>query len=209
MQQIKLSEITIEKIKNRELETIIPEIYELERIVENNRSHINDPVFTHTLSVLVKLENILAAANKKVSDYLSQKIDYYSRKELLLFATVFHDIGKKETLEKDGETTRFPGHEAKSAEKIKEMMPRFNLSDKEKEMVIKIIGNHGFFHRILDCPEDDLEKKGKEFREKYPDIFLETVLFTTADIFGGQLIEKNPVDFNFRIKFLNRIIDNY
>lgn len=209
MQQIKLSEITIEKIKNRELEKIVPEVYELERIVENNRSHINDPVFTHTLSVLTRLEKILETVNKKVNNYLSQKIDYYSRAELLLFAAVFHDIGKKETLKIDGETTKFPGHEVKSAEKLKEIMPRFDLSEKEKEMVIQIVGNHGFFHNILDCPEDDLEKKSKEFQEKYFNIFLEVILLTIADILGGQLKENSPEEFNFRIKFLNRIIDNY
>jgi len=52
MPQIKLSELTLERIKNREFEKLIPEFYELEEIIENNDWHNNDSVLNHTISVL-------------------------------------------------------------------------------------------------------------------------------------------------------------
>lgn len=209
MNQVKLSEISVERIKNRELEEVIPELYELEGIIENNRSHNNDPVFNHTITVLIELEKLFERANKRIKNYLAQKVNSHSRRELLFFVTVYHDIGKKETLKKEGNTIQFPGHEEMSAEKIQRMMPKFDLSENEKEIVIQTIRNHGFFHNVLDHPEDDLDKKTKEFKEKNSNAFLEVVLLTIADIFGGHLRENNPEEFKFRIDFLNKIIECY
>ena len=209
MSQINLSELNIEKIKKGEFEESIPELYELKEIIENNKSHINDPVFTHTISVLTELEQLLKRVNEKVKGYLSQKIDYYSRQELLFLAAVFHDIAKKETLNKEGDISKFPGHEEASAEKFSKISSRFDLSEKEKEIIIQIIKNHGFFHGALDGPKDGLDKKIIEFREESSNIFLEVILLTIADILGNQMKEKNFEEFNFRIKFLNKIIKNY
>ena len=64
---------------------MIPELYELEQIIENNQSHINDPVFNHTVSVLTKLGGRFKKVDRRVADYLAQKIDSYSRKYSLLF----------------------------------------------------------------------------------------------------------------------------
>lgn len=206
MHQIRLREITIEKIKSKELEEIIPELYELRDIIENNRSHINDSVFNHTISILTELEKLFGRINKEINNYLIQKVDYHTRKELLFFAAVFHDIGKKETLQKDGSITKCPGHEIMSARKFKQIMPKFVLSDDEKEIIVQIIANHGFFHDALDCPEENLDKKVTEFQKANPNIFLEVVLLTIADIFSGQLKENNPEGFNFKIDFLNKVL---
>lgn len=206
---MKLSEITIKRIKNRELEEVVPELYELEEIIENNRSHNNDPVFNHTIAVLIELEKLFERVNKRIKNYLAQKVSSHLRKELLFFAAVYHDIGKKGTLKKEGNIIQFPGHEEMSAEKIQKIMPRFDLSKNEKEIVIQTIRNHDFFHNMLDHPEDDLDKKIKEFKEKNPNIFLEILLLTIADISGGHLRENNPEEFNFRIDFLNKIYKNF
>lgn len=209
MQQIKFSEIAVKKIKNRELEKIIPELYELEKVFENNRSHNNDSVFSHTISVLIELEKLFDRVNKGIKDYLEQKVDFHSRKELLFFAAVFHDIGKKETLEREKDITKCPGHEKISSKKLQDIIPRFLLSDKERGMIIQIISNHGFLHNLLDNPGDNLNKKAKEFQEKCHNIFLEFVLLTIADVLGGQLKENNPKEFDFRIDFLEKILNSY
>lgn len=59
MQQIKISEFTIERIQNREFEKLIPEFYELKEIVENNPWHNNDSVLNHTISLLKELEELI------------------------------------------------------------------------------------------------------------------------------------------------------
>ena len=187
---VNLSKITVQEIKNGALKEVLPELYELKEVVENNGSHDNQPVFEHVLTTLAALE---------------QKAT--PKRQLLFLAALLHDIGKKETLKKDGDIVSFPGHEAAGAEKLKTILPRFDLSEKEKEIITEIIRNHGFFHNLLDQRVTlDLNQKVSEFRNKNPEIFHEVVLLTIADLLGGHLMKINPREFNFRVDFLSKII---
>ena len=209
MEPIKLSEVTLVNIENRKLENLLPELYELETVIQNNRSHINDPTLTHVISVRRELEQILEQVNPKIKNHLDQVIDSYSKKDLLLFASVFHDIAKKETIKREGDKTKFPDHEEASAEKMKQILPRFDLSQREKELVIKIIRNHGFFYDLPDYTGGDIDEKVDEFRNQYLDVFIEVVLHTKADLLAGQLKENDPEGFERRLGFFNKIINNY
>ncbi len=187
---IDLLKITVQDIRNGVLKEILPELYELQEIIENNGSHNNQPVFEHILATL-------AALDQKAT----------SKSQLLFLATLLHDIGKKETLKKDGDIVSFPGHEAAGAEKLKIILSRFDLSGKDKETITAIIENHGFFHNLLDQRTTlNLNQKVSEFREKNREIFQEVVLLTRADLLGGHLMKNNPEEFNFRIDFLIKII---
>jgi len=209
MLKIRLSELTIKKIKNRKFKIFLPEFYELEKIVENNPWHTNDDVLNHTISVLRESEELIKKSSNKIKVYLDKKIDNYSRKKLLFLAVLFHDIGKKETFEKEKDITKCPGHEEVGATKLKTILPRFDLSKNEQEFVIKIVRNHVVIHEILDYPEESPEKKTEEFKKRHPDIFLEVILLSVADMLGSQLKDNKPKEFNFRMDFLNKIINNY
>jgi len=206
VQQIRLSEFAIERIQNREFKKIIPELYELEKIVENNPWHINNSVLNHTISVLSELKQLLKKLNDRIKVYLGKKIDVYSKRELLFLAALFHDIGKKETFEKEKDITKCPGHEKVGATKLKIILSKFDLSKNEKEFITKIVRNHGFIHEILNFPEKNLEKKLGEFKKRYSDIFLEVILLSIADMLGSQLKLNNPEEFNFRMNFLNKLL---
>jgi len=209
MEKVKLSEITIERIKNRDFKDFIPELYELEKVIENNPWHNNDRVLDHTISVLVELEQVFEKLNDRIKAYLDKKINTYSRKELLFLATLFHDIGKKETYKKENDIARCPGHEEAGALNLETILIRFDLSESEKKFIIEIVRNHGIIHEILNYPEENPEKKTEEFREKHPDIFLEIILLSTTDMIASQLKDNNPEELNFRRDFLNKIINNY
>lgn len=209
MQQLRLPELTIERIKSRAFEKLIPELYELEEIIENNPWHNNDNVLNHTISVLGELEQIFEKLNDRIKACLDKKIDAYSRKKLLFLATLFHDIGKKKTYRKEKDITRCLGHEEEGAVKLKTIIPRLDLSESEKEFVFEIVRNHGTIHEILNYPEENPEKKTEEFKEKYPNIFLEIILLAIADMLASQLKHSSPEDFEFRIDFLNKIINSY
>lgn len=208
MRLMKLAEITVENIENKKLEKSLPELYELETVIQNNRSHINDPTLVHVISVRKALEEILKQVSIKIKNYLDQTIDSYSKKDLLLFSSVFHDIAKKETIQREGDKTSFPNHEEASAEKIKRILPRFDLSQREKDLVVKIIRNHGFLYDLPDDLVGNIDEKVKEFQNKNLDIFIEVVLHTKADLLAGQLKENNPEGFERRLSFFNRIINS-
>ena len=205
MENIKLSEFTIEKIKNREFEKSIPELYELEKVIQNNPWHDNDSVFNHTLSVVMELNNLLGTVSNKIKKYLDYKIKNYSRKGLLILAAIFHDIAKKETRNE----ALFLGHEEIGAEKLRNIIPRFDLAEKEKEFVVKLVANHGFIHYILNYPIDKPEEKWRKFKEKNPDIYIVVALLTKADTSVSHLKNSKPKEFSFRINFIDKIIDSY
>lgn len=209
MEQIRLSEFTIERIQNREFEKLIPELYELEEIIENNPWHNNDNVLNHTISLLRELEELIKKPNDKIKVYLDKKINTYSRRKLLFLAALLHDIGKKETYKKEKDITECLGHEEVGAVKLKTILPRFNLSENEEEFVIKIVRNHGVIHEILNYPDENPEKKTEEFKKRHPEVFLEIIILAIADMLGSQLKDNRPEEFNFRMGFLNKIIDNY
>ena len=204
---MKISDLfDINRIRNREFEKFIPEFYELDQVIENSNWHDNDPVFNHSLSVLAELKKLVGKVNNRIKTYLNEIIDAHSKKELLLLAALFHDIGKKETIKKENDLTKCLGHEEKSAQKLQHLLPRFNLLNKEKNLLIETVRNHGFFHDLLDYPEENLEEKLKEFKKNNAQIFLEVVLLSMADILGSQLKDNKPEEFKFRINFLNKII---
>lgn len=70
---LKISDISIEKLRNNEFQKELPEFYELKGVIENNSWHSNDPVFDHTLAVLKELEKLLKSANDKINSILSEK----------------------------------------------------------------------------------------------------------------------------------------
>jgi hypothetical protein len=55
----------------------------------------------------------------------------------------------------------------------------------------------------------EILRKSGYLQKNYPDIFLAEILFTLADVLGGHLKNNNPDDFNFRVQFLNKAIENY
>ena len=199
------------KLRNKEFIDLIPEIYELEKVIENdNHCHNNDSVFNHIMSVLKGLEEILKSVKGKVSDYLNQKITNYSRKELLFLATLFHDIGKKETMIKDSnDFTSCPGHAEESATKAEKFLSCFDLSEKEKDLVSQIIKYHMLLYLIVKPENNKINEQFNRSKVKHPNIFLELVLLAIADILGTQLEENNQWEFNFVINFYERFLSDY
>ncbi len=209
MSKIELSEITIENVKGGKLKGIIPELYELSEVVENNLSHSNEPTLTHIISVRKELEILLKDAKESVKDYLSLKIDFHSRGELLLLASVFHDIGKKETITKQGKESSFPGHEEVSADKVKKILQRFALSDGEKDFVVRTIKYHGLLYDLPEQSNSDIEKEISELRKKQSDIYLAVILHTKADLLSNQLKDNNPEAFKSRLDFFDGLLGGH
>jgi len=209
MNKIKTSEFTIDKIKKKDFKDVIPELYELEDVIENSLWHTNNSVFDHIISVVTELEDVIEKANENIKNYLGEKIDNYTKKEILFLGSIFHDIAKKETFMKEGDATKCTGHEERGGEKVKGIIKRFDLSEKEQGLVIQIVKNHGVIHDILNNPDEDIKKQVDDFEKEHPDIFLEIALLAMADLLGSQLKNNSPEEFEFRKEFLNNIISNY
>lgn len=231
MQLIKLSDITIQKIRSRELGKLIPEFYRLEDIIENNPWHNEESVFNHTISVLDNLEKIIHNSKKSIKQALNKIIDKNSRKNLLYVAALLHDIGKKETIADLGGGVRgCPGHEKKGVQKTKKILKLFNLSPKELKIITDIVESHGVTHDIvgLGCKDfqkgvgkehslthavvgledKSFRKEYKDFRKRFSNIYLELILLAFADTIGSYLKKTKPAEFRHRINFYKKELKN-
>jgi len=209
MWKIKLSSLTIKKIKKKELEKLIPEFYQLEEVVENNPWHNEESVFDHTLSVLDNLEKIIRNSKKEIKQALNKIIDKNSRKSLLYVAALLHDIGKKETITDLGGGARgCPGHEKKGVQKTEKILKRFSLSQKEFKIVTDIVRNHGVIHDIIGLENKNFQKEYKNFKKKFSNIYLELILLAFADTIGSYLKKTKPAEFRYRINFYKKELKN-
>ena len=198
--------INTEKIERGEFRDIIPEFYELEGTIENNDWHNNDSTFNHTLAALKSLEKVLEEVKEDVSDYLSQKVSNYTRKDLLRLSTLFHDIAKKETVIKNGDKTSFPKHDNKGAVKAGKILFRFDLSENERNLVCEITKHHLIIQEILKPFRSSPNEGIYEVKKKYPNMFWELILIGYADTLGCQPNQNVIDEFNARVKFYKQVL---
>lgn len=171
-QQINALEVTSESLKSKAYIDVFPEFYELTTVTENSLWHDNQNVFDHVIGVfeglekVFKFENISDLHKNLAEKYLSEALGNKTRREVLIVATLLHDIAKIDTLVKrsDG-TTGCPGHELIAAGRVKRFSKRFDLDDKDESYVERIVRYHGFISEILNLIIANGQK------DKYLEIF--------------------------------------
>jgi CRISPR/Cas system-associated endonuclease Cas3-HD len=206
---LKISDITIRNLESGRLEKELPEFYELKKVIENNLSHNNESSFRHTLTVLRDLEKFLKNnKNAKLKKHLDKKVDIYKRKNLLFLAAVLHDLGKKETIVKNGKMSSFPKHEKISILKAKNILKNFDLSKKEKNIIFGIIGKHSDLHSIMEKHAKDLEKQFDELMKSCRGFSAELVIMVMVDTISSYLETTKPREYKFRMNFYKEKINS-
>jgi len=149
------------------LETVLPEISALKG-VEQSPPHVY-PVWRHTLAVVDRLDALLGAlgpqydaetsANNLVLGHAVLRLGRYrqrfaehldaectpdiSRRALLFFAALYHDIAKPLTRSQDADgRIRFLGHELEGAHLVRKRARALRLSNEERDVLEKIVRNH-------------------------------------------------------------------
>lgn len=207
--KLKVSAISIGKLRNNQFKDELPEFFELRNCMENNGWHKNESVFHHTLSVAEELEKVLKNLNNSMRSFLNQKVDRCSRKDLLFLGTLFHDIAKGDTLAHDGKFTSCPNHEKVGSIKVQGILERFDISEREKTLVVHMVKYHGEMHSLFDPKNKNFDKKYNQYKSAHSDIFLELLLLGLADTLGCQLEKNNPDEFKRRIDLYERMIGHY
>ena len=111
------------------LEEILPEILPLKGCEQPPDFHPEGDVFVHTRLMLA-----LLPAGASVP---------------LVLATLFHDLGKPPTMERDHTgRIRFNGHESVSAQMTEKIMRRLRFSNEEIEATIAMVQNHMVFKDV-------------------------------------------------------------
>ena len=209
--KINISNITSKLLKQNKYLSSFPEYYKLASITENNAWHINQNVFDHVVGVFAGLEEVLKFKDlnnsqvEKIYRYLSTKIGLRTRKEVLIVATLLHDIAKTDTLvkHKDG-TTSCPSHELIAAGRVKHFSKRFGLNKDDEIYVERIVRYHGFISEILNLiiENSNKEKYSVIFEETVGDVAIELILLMYSDILGCDLKTADIKGYKDRINCL-------
>ena len=198
--------LTAQDLRSGKLTELLPEFYELKNYIENSKDgwHQQESVFNHTLSVMEAMEKIFTD-NKNLEAVFDKKVDNYSRKELLEIAAVFHDIGKKEAMIKEGKFTKCTGHEEIGVKKAKDILGHFNLSPRETQLVLDIIANHSVFHHLLSPNNQNFHKNLEDLKNKFGEsIYPELIVLSYADTANSKLRIAGPEEFKNRINFYKK-----
>ncbi len=111
------------------LEMILPEVSALRGCSQPPEFHPEGDVYVHTRLMLSLLPEIVSLP--------------------LVFATLFHDIGKPPTRQVDATgRIRFNGHESVSASMTRDIMLRLRFSGAEMEDTVEMVQNHMVFKDV-------------------------------------------------------------
>lgn len=212
---IDILSITSEKLKKGKYKSVLPEYYALKSVTENNPWHLRQKVFDHVVAVFAGLEKVLELnflktnTRNKIQNHLGKKVGKFTRKELLIVATLLHDIAKNKAVITDPSgNTKSPGHEIIGSIIVEAFSSRFILDKRGEVFVKRIVQYHGFVNDILTLILDKKQKNFfRIFKEAVGDISLELLLFMYADILGSNLKKLSPKEFAVRLNLITNLLE--
>ncbi len=190
-------EVTVEGLREGKYREELPELYELESVVENNVGHNNQSVLEHTIKTFGALKDIL-------------KEQKSGKEKLLLIAALLHDIGKKVALtaQRDGDTLAF-SHADIGAPEVPKFKERFGLTDDETDYVRKLVLLHDFAFAVVNLNMRKPEFKEslvKGLKERAGDAYVDMIILARADAMGGDMETNNPEGYKNFLKMADALI---
>jgi len=199
---IKVEDLTLKRINSGEFQKEFPELYELQRMSEHNAWYSKGSVFNHTMNAAFLLEQIEKKLPVAVIQYLDEKIDDNTNRDILHIASYFKDIGKSYTLIKSKHGTRFPEFDKVGAEFSILILDRIFMSDLEKKIITNLIANQNSLVNIVHLKNQYLEKHYNNLEKDKSEIIIELNLLSLADTLNSANLKiKNPDEYHFRIDF--------
>lgn len=209
-----IKDITISKLKAGDYRRLLPELYALGGTVENNKGHVRQDVFKHTIRVFTAYQQILGTEllppkkRAALSCFLEKKVGKLARTEILSLAVLLHDIGKKEALlEKDGQTS-CPAHEIISCSKLSSANQRLKLNSQDFVALYQLIFCHDLASDLLGLMV--FKKKRAPYlgllKELSGGFFLEQLILLWADLLGGDSLKTEPAVFQQRQQIIKSLV---
>lgn len=203
--------VSVSDLRNGKYKNIFPDLYALKGLLEKNPVHDNQDIFEHSLSVFQEMSKLLTFPPESFRQKLEQREDQLTRKEILLWLALFHDIGKLYTLttSSDGVTICLDHGEIGAAIFNKENS-NLTLSKKEKDTIARLIKYHELIDSVTKIYE---QRKEKELLKIFADIVGDWAcglsLFMLADWEGLDVKLINPSFYQKRKKTINEIMNYF
>ncbi|MEK6968051.1 MAG: HD domain-containing protein [Nanoarchaeota archaeon] len=203
---INVQHLTAEDFRQGNLKTVFPEVYALQKVNENTESgsHKDLTALEHTLLVFEHLKTALKSMRlpkhreKKVLNILAEQVQNYDSWQLLLYAALLHDIGKKYTLRAQGKFTFATGHEDKSAEMLPKLKFRFGFGAQDLKYLQRIVKYHGATWGLVKnicADEKNWQKYWKPFKKQFRRHTYGLLLLSYADLQGSSLQKTRKAEY--------------
>lgn len=163
------------------LKIILPQIELMRGVYQGPYHHLD--VWRHSLETLKRLEGLLGEmkSSKEIKQYLNEEISAgRKRRELIKLASLLHDVGKPEAMRKKEGKIIFHGHERKGAYILKEIVERLRLSNREAEILNKLVLFHLRPGYLADMERPSERAIFRYFRDCGPEA-VATLILSLAD----------------------------
>ena len=131
------------------------------------------------------------------------------RRELLMFAALYHDAGKASTQSMDADRIRHPGHEEAGAELTRARMEALRFSRTEIDTVFEIVRGHkrpAEIARVMESPD---QRQIYRFFREFGDSGVDICLLVLADIMGRHGHELSEDVLKKRLAILRPLLEGY
>jgi len=162
------------------LSVVLPEIEALRGVKQGPYHHLD--VWKHTLETLRQLEMYLDNIKSKDMRIYLNEIVSSGRKRLALIklAALLHDIGKPQSMKREGKKIIFHGHEKIGRNLTRQICLRLKLSNEERQMLERIVFLHLRPGYLADSEFVSARAKFRYFRDAGKEA-VATLLVSLAD----------------------------
>ena len=198
---IQLDSFSPEALLDGVFSTTLPEYYQLKNVIESNGWHDNQNVYDHSLDSaralrdITKFDYLADQERENLQGYLAQRIDAHTRMELLMVATLFHDIGKSISLQHNPQgSTNSPSHGILGSWVAQPHLEKFELSAKEKTFILALISDHLVPSDLIELSINngtDKQEIVKLLQEYRPESTVELLLLAYADWVGCDIRDES------------------
>lgn len=187
---------------------LFPELSLQTKVPPNLHHHL--PLIDHSIEVVRQIELKINEMPDNVKEHLNEDICFgISRKAILKFAGLLHDLGKPATWLIDDEGRhRFIKHEDVGAELSLPILKKLTLNKNASKIIEKLIRYHLYPSQILK-EENITEKSILRFYRKIETDVPELIILAMGDRLSARGIEISNEIVNKNISGLNMLLNKY
>jgi len=196
------------------LEELLPELAALKGLPQNQNHHLD--AYEHTLEAvrqLVRLTqgfHIAPELQERVFKALQRPLKGGApRVNVLIFALLWHDVGKPETSTDLGEYGYgFPGHRDVAVKLLEERAERLKLAKEQKQLIETVTAHHLDFHLALRSKRTAPSERRKFFKQTAP-YSVEVILACVADRLAARGKAVQPRQLEEYLDYARQLLEDY
>ena len=194
------------------LDAVFPELQACRGVTQPSNYHVHD-VYGHLVATVGELDRMEGEFDldfgPEVEAYFDEPVgDGLTRRQLMPFAALLHDIGKPETasVRPDG-NPQFLDHEVVGAHAVSSICKRLRFSGAARDFLVSVVRHHMRPWSISPAGRIPTPKAVRKFYQRAGDTAVAVLVLHLADLRGSRVYMLTPEEWDARVAFVRRMID--